>query len=396
MSPLFAGGEAPLPRTLPQRRVDHKCPRRERIALTPRFHCRSCPRSRRLAHQWYRSTLRGAFAAPDQAAQLPEARFMNPLSTPHDTPHDARAAPLRAAGPKPAIPRCSPRPPHGTCWCWPRGSSRRAHGRGGSQRSSRITLFSRWPVLLPRTSLLGPNWTRLPAGARNADAIALTIDDGPDPVVTPQVLDLLDALGVHATFLLCIGEKARRYPQLAREIVARGHALENHSQVHAYVFHHAAWRAVARDRRRATHVRRTQRRASDVFRAPAGLRNIFLEPMLRKLDLRLAAWTRRGYDTRERDPQVVARRLLDGLAARDILLLHDGNAALHRRRQTADSRGAAACRRSRAQTETALRHAARSAHRRLIRGITAISITCENPPPCLRPNVLAVRRCGMP
>ena len=50
--------------------------------------------------------------------------------------------------------------------------------------------------------------------------------------------------------------------------------------------------------------------------------------MLQKLDLRLAAWTRRGYDTRERDPEVVARRLLDGLAARDILLLHDGNAAL--------------------------------------------------------------------
>ena len=49
--------------------------------------------------------------------------------------------------------------------------------------------------------------------------------------------------------------------------------------------------------------------------------------MLGKLDLRLAAWTRRGFDTRERDPEIVTRRLLDGLAARDILLLHDGNAA---------------------------------------------------------------------
>ncbi len=49
--------------------------------------------------------------------------------------------------------------------------------------------------------------------------------------------------------------------------------------------------------------------------------------MLEKLDLRLAAWTRRGFDTRERDAEVVTRRLLDGLAARDILLLHDGNAA---------------------------------------------------------------------
>jgi peptidoglycan/xylan/chitin deacetylase (PgdA/CDA1 family) len=182
--------------------------------------------------------------------------------------------------------------------------------------------------LLPRTSLLGPNWTRLPAGARNADAIALTIDDGPDPVVTPQVLDLLDAFDVRATFF-CIGANVQRYPALAREIIARGHALENHSQVHVHTFSVTLPGALTREIDAA---QRTLEQVSGeqpmFFRAPAGLRNIFLEPVLRKLDLRLAAWTRRGYDTRERDPQVVARRLLDGLAARDILLLHDGNAAL--------------------------------------------------------------------
>ncbi|MFM0001482.1 polysaccharide deacetylase family protein [Paraburkholderia dipogonis] len=182
--------------------------------------------------------------------------------------------------------------------------------------------------LLPRTSLLGPNWTRLPASARNADAIALTIDDGPDPLVTPQVLDLLDAFGVRATFF-CIGAKAQRYPELAREIVARGHALENHSQVHVHTFSVTLPGALTREIDAA---QRTLEALSGerpmFFRAPAGLRNIFLEPVLRKLDLRLAAWTRRGYDTRERDPGVVTRRLLDGLAPRDILLLHDGNAAL--------------------------------------------------------------------
>jgi peptidoglycan/xylan/chitin deacetylase (PgdA/CDA1 family) len=182
--------------------------------------------------------------------------------------------------------------------------------------------------LLPRTSLLGPNWTRLPAGAHNADAIALTIDDGPDPVVTPRVLDLLDAFDVRATFF-CIGANVQRYPALAREIVARGHALENHSQVHVHTFSVTLPGALTRE------IDAAQRTLEEVcgerpmfFRAPAGLRNIFLEPVLRKLDLRLAAWTRRGYDTRERDPRVVTRRLLDGLAARDILLLHDGNAAL--------------------------------------------------------------------
>jgi peptidoglycan/xylan/chitin deacetylase (PgdA/CDA1 family) len=63
------------------------------------------------------------------------------------------------------------------------------------------------------------------------------------------------------------------------------------------------------------------------FRPPAGLRNPFLDPLLRRFGLLLVSWTRRGYDTRETDAQRVLQRLLDGLAAGDILLLHDGNAA---------------------------------------------------------------------
>ncbi|HEY3596080.1 MAG TPA: polysaccharide deacetylase family protein [Paraburkholderia sp.] len=187
-----------------------------------------------------------------------------------------------------------------------------------------VTAIGLWP----RSALLGPNWTRLPDTARNADALALTIDDGPDPVVTPQVLDLLDQFGVRATFF-CIGTRAQRYPALMREIAARGHAVENHSQAHVHTFSvtlpHALHREI--DAAQRTLAELTGERPV-FFRAPAGLRNLFLEPVLQKLDLRLAAWTRRGFDTRERDPARVTTRLLKGLAARDILLLHDGNAAL--------------------------------------------------------------------
>jgi len=56
--------------------------------------------------------------------------------------------------------------------------------------------------LWPRSKILGPNWRQLPDIERNAKAIALTIGDGPDPVVTPQVLDLLDVYSVKATFFL--------------------------------------------------------------------------------------------------------------------------------------------------------------------------------------------------
>ncbi|MBW8721859.1 MAG: polysaccharide deacetylase family protein, partial [Polaromonas sp.] len=54
--------------------------------------------------------------------------------------------------------------------------------------------------LWPRSDWLGPNWTRLPAAAAARREIALTIDDGPDPTVTPLVLDLLDRYAARATF----------------------------------------------------------------------------------------------------------------------------------------------------------------------------------------------------
>ena len=65
----------------------------------------------------------------------------------------------------------------------------------------------------PRSTWLGPNWTRLPPAASARGAIALTIDDGPHPDVTPQVLDLLDRYGIKASFF-CIGAAAERYPEL--------------------------------------------------------------------------------------------------------------------------------------------------------------------------------------
>ncbi len=63
------------------------------------------------------------------------------------------------------------------------------------------------------------------------------------------------------------------------------------------------------------------------FRAPAGLRNPFLEPVLCRLQLRLATWTHRGFDTVSGNADAVYRRLANSLRGGDILLLHDGNAA---------------------------------------------------------------------
>lgn len=181
--------------------------------------------------------------------------------------------------------------------------------------------------LWPRSSLLGPNVVRLDAASRARREVAITLDDGPDPEVTPAVLDLLQARGVRATFF-CIARLVEAHPALAREIVARGHALENHSDRHVHTFSLSSPSAFDRE------IGRAQERIAQVtghrptcFRAPAGLRNPFLAPVLHKLGLHLVSWTRRGYDTRTADADLVLARLTRGLRAGDILLLHDGHAA---------------------------------------------------------------------
>jgi peptidoglycan/xylan/chitin deacetylase (PgdA/CDA1 family) len=181
--------------------------------------------------------------------------------------------------------------------------------------------------LWPRSRLLGPNWTRLPPAAAARGEVSITIDDGPDPEITPLVLDVLDQFDAKASFF-CIAEKARQYPELCREIVSRGHSIENHSWHHRLNFAFAGYRGFTRELTEAQDIlTRLSGSRPLFFRAPFGIRNPILEPVLSRLGLQLASWTRRGFDTRETNPGRVSQRLLRGLQAGDILLLHDGNAS---------------------------------------------------------------------
>jgi peptidoglycan/xylan/chitin deacetylase (PgdA/CDA1 family) len=184
--------------------------------------------------------------------------------------------------------------------------------------------------LWPRSQLLGPNWTRLPAQHGVAAGVAITIDDGPDPDVTPQVLSQLAAHHAHATFF-CVGVHVERYADLAREIVSRGHAIENHSQRHRHNFSLLGPQGMSAEISRAQDsILRVTGSRPRFFRAPAGLRNPFLDPVLTRLQLHLASWTRRGFDTVNANADAVYRRLANPLQDGDILLLHDGNAARSR------------------------------------------------------------------
>jgi len=181
--------------------------------------------------------------------------------------------------------------------------------------------------LIPRSSLLGPNITRLPADAARRGAVAITIDDGPDPDATPLVLDILDRYEAKATFF-CIGKLAAQHPELCREIVRRGHEIENHSQSHNWYFSLLDPWTIHREVSNAQ-ILLTELggRPPRFFRATAGLRNPELEPVLAHCGLQLCSWSKRGFDTQVSDADAVFRSLVHDLRGGDILLLHDGSAA---------------------------------------------------------------------
>lgn len=178
-------------------------------------------------------------------------------------------------------------------------------------------------VMRPKSQLLGPNMTHLPADAEQRREVSITFDDGPDPEITPQVLNLLDRYGAKASFF-CVAEKVSAYPELAREIVKRGHSLENHTNSHPYAFSFFGPRSIMRE------IGSAQATISAVtgvsprfFRAPMGFRPPFLAPAMERTGLCCATWTRRGFDTFANHPEPVLQQLLRGLAPGDILLLHD-------------------------------------------------------------------------
>jgi peptidoglycan-N-acetylglucosamine deacetylase len=185
--------------------------------------------------------------------------------------------------------------------------------------------------LAPCSRLLGPNMARLPAAAASRSEVALTFDDGPDPEVTPRVLDMLDAHGARASFF-CIGARARAFPAIAREIVRRGHSVENHSLHHSTLFGWYGLVKLKNELRAAQGVLgEITGRTPEFFRAPFGVRNPLLDPALASCGLRYVSWTRRGFDVVDENGPRVLRRLTSGLAAGDLLVLHDGSAAHARR-----------------------------------------------------------------
>lgn len=180
-----------------------------------------------------------------------------------------------------------------------------------------------YPTLVANCQWWGPVFTRFKTLEQE---VWITIDDGPSPVHTAKLLDLLDRFEARATFFV-VGANAEKYPHLITEILARGHALGNHTFLHPSTTFWCASAARIKDEidRCAETLRTTPERPAIYFRAPAGMKNLFVHPALARRGMALIGWSVRGLDTVKRDPARVAARIDKRVAAGAIVLLHEGH-----------------------------------------------------------------------
>src|ERR1700720_1799702 len=156
----------------------------------------------------------------------------------------------------------------------------------------------------PRAQLFGPAISR----TNSARKLAITFDDGPNPAITPKLLDLLDRYKAPATFFL-IGSYIRECPELVSEIFARGHVVGNHTESHPNLF----WKnpSEIRVELRLTHsaIRNVLGAPPKWFRPPFGFRNPWLAAEARELSMSVVMWTLLPGDWRAPSAEWLIRRL---------------------------------------------------------------------------------------
>lgn len=159
-------------------------------------------------------------------------------------------------------------------------------------------------------------------GSRDKAKVHLSFDDGPDPLVTPQVLDLLKENGVKASFFL-IGKKVEAHPELVKRIREEGHMLGNHSWSHSFFFDLYSSTRMYRELEDASlAIERVTGERPYCFRPPYGVSNPMLRKAVKRSGLRVIGWDLRTFDT-SRTPGKVMERVERKLRPGSIVLLHD-------------------------------------------------------------------------
>lgn len=159
-------------------------------------------------------------------------------------------------------------------------------------------------------------------GTSGKNAVALTFDDGPDPLSTPPLLQLLSKYQVKATFFVN-GKKVVQYPELIKAILLQGHLIGNHSYSHNNLIFFKRCENIVRE------IESTQNVLHDfgirplAFRPPVGITSPRLRSAMLQSDMYVVNFSCRAFDGGNRWIKNISRNILKRIRPDDIVMLHD-------------------------------------------------------------------------
>jgi peptidoglycan/xylan/chitin deacetylase (PgdA/CDA1 family) len=173
----------------------------------------------------------------------------------------------------------------------------------------------------PYNNLFGDINIKLPNSVKKS--IALTFDDGPHPVHTPQILDILDDFDIKGTFFL-VGKKVEKLGSIANSIVDRGHSIGNHLFSHkSSVFKSGNF--IKNELIKTQEIiKKHTNKTTNLLRPPYGFRSPLLFRIARQLGYTVVGWSNWAQDWKIEDPDEIRYRVIKDLKEGDIILLHDG------------------------------------------------------------------------
>lgn len=178
-------------------------------------------------------------------------------------------------------------------------------------------------IFRPASPVLYPTMVR---GRTDRPHVSLTFDDGPDPEITPRVLDILGEYEARATFFV-IGRQLEKSPALGERMLREGHELGNHSWQHSRLqnFYSATGHGVEIDRCSQLIKSLTRSEREPLYRPPVGLKSPAMARAAHQRQLTAVAWSIHSRDTIVRDAHRIAKNVLHRVRPGDIVLLHDGH-----------------------------------------------------------------------
>ncbi len=153
--------------------------------------------------------------------------------------------------------------------------------------------------------------------------ISLSFDDGPNPRVTPMVLDLLKEHDIKAAFF-CIGKRVIENPEIMRRMKEEGHLIGNHSYSHTSLFDFWGNQQMQRDIEKAEKfMALATGQRPEWFRPPFGVTNPTVASLVNRKKYKVMGWSVRSLDTTIKDKDKTVERIKKRWHPGGIILLHD-------------------------------------------------------------------------